>query len=537
MTTLLLFLPCLLFQFQGIQAPAGSSRHSAETANTDFEAAVLTLSGASCLEELSESELEHYQSLSEHPINLNLSSEGRLRSSGLLSAYQIASLLDYRRSNGAVLSYLELSLVSGFPEQFTRALRLFTTLSANSPIASRPSSRFSQSASISGAARLREGAAQYSAKLKYSASYAERLSLLYSNRNTYSSPAWGVGTISAAYYGRGALSKLLLGNFSARFGQGMLEWSGFSLSSFSSLASFSRNPSGLSSTSAADSPLLGAAAELLLGSYALCAGYSFPNASYFARLSRDWRNLSVSVNASSAGISFDWRHSREKLSIFSEAAYLYQGKLAAMAGAVYTPEYGRSFALRAHYYPASEKKYSGIALGADIPALFASLEGGYRRDQKLSQYKSLLILRGAASNMAISLRWSERYRPKDSCPLRSDLRLDLSSKPGNWVFAARANLLYCKSFSQLYYLQSGYKTDKFSVNLTLTYYNVPNWEDRIYAYNQDIPGSFNIPAYNGRGLSASLYSALHLGSRHSLYLRLEYGTRTTEAKLQYRIKI
>ena len=37
-----------------------------------FESAMLYLSGASCIEELPQDELERYQSLSEHPLDLNL---------------------------------------------------------------------------------------------------------------------------------------------------------------------------------------------------------------------------------------------------------------------------------------------------------------------------------------------------------------------------------------------------------------------------------------------------------------------------------
>ena len=37
-----------------------------------------------------------------------------------------------------------------------------------------------------------------------------------------------------------------------------------------------------------------------------------------------------------------------------------------------------------------------------------------------------------------------------------------------------------------------------------------NWNDRIYCYERDAPGSFNIPAYYGRGWAASLVGRLKL---------------------------
>jgi hypothetical protein len=33
---------------------------------------------------------------------------------------------------------------------------------------------------------------------------------------------------------------------------------------------------------------------------------------------------------------------------------------------------------------------------------------------------------------------------------------------------------------------------------------VDEWEDRIYAYERDLPGSFNVPAFYGRGYWISL---------------------------------
>ena len=51
--------------------------------NAGFESAVLFLSGASCLEELPQDELERYQDLAGHPLDLNLAGRARLTSTGL----------------------------------------------------------------------------------------------------------------------------------------------------------------------------------------------------------------------------------------------------------------------------------------------------------------------------------------------------------------------------------------------------------------------------------------------------------------------
>ncbi|MBQ6245084.1 MAG: hypothetical protein IJK55_10290, partial [Bacteroidales bacterium] len=95
-----------------------------------FQQAVLVLSGASCAEELSEDEMARYQSLAAHPVDLNAAGRSRLLATGLLSPYQVASLLDYRERSGAVLSWTELGLVDGFGAELAAALQEFCTLGA-----------------------------------------------------------------------------------------------------------------------------------------------------------------------------------------------------------------------------------------------------------------------------------------------------------------------------------------------------------------------------------------------------------------------
>ena len=93
-----------------------------------FFEAVLTLTGASCIEELSEDEIIHYQNLASHPVDLNLAGRSRLLATGLLSPFQVASLLDYRGRTGEILSWTELSLVDGFSPAVADALRAFAVL-------------------------------------------------------------------------------------------------------------------------------------------------------------------------------------------------------------------------------------------------------------------------------------------------------------------------------------------------------------------------------------------------------------------------
>jgi hypothetical protein len=48
---------------------------------------------------------------------------------------------------------------------------------------------------------------------------------------------------------------------------------------------------------------------------------------------------------------------------------------------------------------------------------------------------------------------------------------------------------------------------------------VDNWDDRIYVYERDAPGSFNVPAFYGRGLWTSVYLSWKYSRSGSLSLR------------------
>lgn len=50
-----------------------------------------------------------------------------------------------------------------------------------------------------------------------------------------------------------------------------------------------------------------------------------------------------------------------------------------------------------------------------------------------------------------------------------------------------------------------------SVFLRGTVFRVDNWDDRIYFYERDIPGSFTVPAYYGRGYSVAAVGSSRWG--------------------------
>ncbi len=513
-----------------------------------FSEAVLRISGASCIEELSEEELQHYQTLVQHPLNINRAGESRLRSSALFSAYQIASLLDYRRESGDILSVRELGLVDGFSPALAESLSLFVCLESSAPPGHREDINYHSSLTLKGSMRNPE---QYAGGLRYEASLGERAELRWTSRTTYSNPEPGPGTVSAAYYGKGFLGKVVAGHFNARFGQGLVSWSGFSLSSFSSAASFYRNPGGLSVTGAAGAELCGAGADWNLGRYTLSTAWDVAGSGGIFNLSRLGRHSTLGMTASMSAASLDWRLSLPQTSIFGEAACSYGGKVSALAGALWVPQYGRKYTLQARWYDASYPEYSGIALGMDRPLCILTADFAFRRDKSQARHRLLLQLRKeylAADSLLLkpALRFAARYQPSESNPLRAELRSDLSAQRRGWTLAGRLDALWCKAFACLGYLEGAYSAERVSLWLRGSLFRIDNWDDRIYVYERDAPGSFNVPAYYGRGWSASLFLAWHINKSHSLWLRVEsvaYPWNSvpkdgrTQLSLQYRWKL
>lgn len=413
-----------------------------------FQQAVLVLSGASCVEELSEDEMARYQSLAAQPADLNAAGRSRLLATGLLTPFQVASLLDYRTRSGEVLSWTELGLVDGFSPEIVAALQEFFVLggSGGAP-GQREDRRVRQSLTLRGGTRgtlaadgagLAFGAPAAVGGLKYELTLGERAALYYSNRSSYSAPTPGWGTVSAAYYGRRALGQLVVGHFQARFGQGLVQWSGFSLSGYNSLGAFRRNGTGFSPTGSYSPSLFGVAADWHFGAWRVSAGYSLgssleeiagrmrpavsgsgvaegsPAARFFAatqpmvNVSRSWRSASAGVTATREAVSLEGRLALPGWALFGEVAGRFPGvrgwssssvassesgtdrwMTQAVAGAIWVPAYGHKAGVVGRWLGRG-KEYSGLALGYEGPALSFTADAAVRPDTRAFQLKSLL---------------------------------------------------------------------------------------------------------------------------------------------------
>ena len=88
---------------------------------------------------------------------------------------------------------------------------------------------------------------------------------------------------------------------------------------------------------------------------------------------------------------------------------------------------------------------------------------------------------------------------------RTDLRLDASYMTGKLDLMLRLNALKCEDLGLLGYIEGLYKEKGLSTSLRMGAFMIDDWEDRIYVYERDAPGSFNVPAYYGRGMWWACY--------------------------------
>lgn len=548
--------------------------------------AILYLCGADSEEELDGQEVERFAMLASRPLEINLASRSRMVSSGLMSQYQVASLMDYRSRDGDVLSVSELAAVDGFGEEYANALKPFISFASNAL----PGQTESVSKRLTHEALARSAvkgeAFNYGAK--YRMNYGETFEFSsaartkYSDKDQFPPSAW---SMNMTYYGKRRLGKVIIGDFNARFGQGLTLWSGMSMSGLSTSSSFSRRPSGLSpswSWSGIGSHR-GVAADLTAGRMVFSTFVSLPGLRSWcesgkpaeislmtgANVTRYSRNgqfsitgycltgpMNMSAEPQGGKLSGDFRYSWRGVDYFGELAWDFAGESpGAVLGVVFPLGGDWKLSSAVHSYSSSfGSDYTGgirgwtktsdehgatVGLekaGAFLTADFAVKDRDWTQRQVRVFFRLPLQL---TKVMVLSVRITERFRPyEEVLRYRTGARCDLdwsssglsarygpSDKPA-WKIRGRLEGLLCRSLAGLAYLEGGRKTDWFSAYLRGTIFIVDDWDDRIYSYERDAPGNFTVPAYYGRGWSLSAVSGckLRLGRGRALKLYFRAST-------------
>jgi len=573
--------------------------------------AVLFLTGVAGEEELgseAEEEMERLEALMRNPVAINSAPRSRLLASGLFSAYQVASLIDYRSRTGDVLSNYELSAVNGFSEEFVSVISPFISFSSSAaPGRSSVSSGASHSGETKSTVKFQEeGRATFGYGMKYAVAAGESFDAGASFKAPSSSPPAAPETwsLSAAYYGRRRLTKMIVGDFNARFGQGLCVWNGFSMSGFGSAAGLARRPTGLVRYGgfSPSYALRGLAAEFALGRVSLSAFGSLPVTGF--EKYKGGGNSAVGINLSlpslkgeaglsavvigrsvfetdksvrplqSVRLSLDARYNIKGVDLFGEGAFdaltlkpaLVLGtdfkageciRLGAIAR-YYSKDYGKLLqtngmssgtllvaAARAGTYCSDER---GLALAADISAgRWMSLSETSSVRRHIANISADLA---SLKNHHLQLKANAVYKfvPGGGWQLSSKLKLRLrnyelmqkyefwenvSWTDGVWSASALAGLGHTVGLACAACLDGSVSLPygegrKIGLFLRVGAFHVDKWDDRLYIYERDIPGTFNVPALYGRGLWSSLLVNWKFARSFRLYLHCSIKTRVSK---------
>lgn len=491
------------------------------------------LSGAGSEEEIPQEWIQELERVSRVRVN-----SPQLRPGPLLSAYQVASILDYRERAGDILSFEELMLVDGFDRAAVDALKPFLILDRGAA---------ADTSGVQGTALVRYASGGVGGKVK--AQW----------RQVRAGGAWRgrEGTFYGEYTLRRA--RFVLGDYKLRFGQGLLLWDGFSMSSLSTVDAFVQRATGVSpvwSFSTAEVKR-GGAAEWISGpwqavAFAALGGSWLGTAGVQGSWLGRWGQLGAAViwQDGKPAVSLQGFVNHKGLSAAWEGAWK-SGSLAGKAALRWRMADALDLAFQARAIPSrfSGKKQGEYGLAAGMAwssGRWVPLHGksGFgssvvAHQLSLTADASLLPLPGEDPRRlqvrvygiwqwqlsplwALELRLTERYRSYE--PSHTSLRADLRLGSGPWLSVLRLEAVHSgrwgnvvqavvveqgnetnSNWGALGYLEGGYKGESLSAYLRLTGFSVSDWAARIYCYERDAPGTFSVPAYSGRGIAVSAY--------------------------------
>lgn len=509
--------------------------------------------------------VRYYEGLLARPINLNAASRAQLAETGLLTLFQVESLLAWRERYGAIRSATELGLVEGFTPEDAKALRPFFAFGDVAPdrsVRQTYTAKFRQKWQQKGfslTAKALCEAPDWSAAATIDNDPQERFPDFWS--------------LSARYKG------LYAGDFTARFGQGLVLWKSFDLSAFGTPASTARHVGGLREyrgtdeanffrglgyshrfraftvtafasynaldarivdghyTSIATDGLHTTEAEKSkrhtmhewvaganvswekgrwhLGVTAVGYGYDKPN----GRRVQDY-NRFQQYDGAWGNLGLDWYGSLGSLRLFGEVAVDAHRAPAALAGAVWSPSYNFETSLTARCYAPSyiathAGAYSSLSsvsnqIGAACALQWIQGRWTLRLNADYAYYPwKRYRAEAGTSGFKARLQAIRTFRSGAeletqlawSSRLKARVRVTLPLSPA-WTLSARVD---ANTGALGGYLDARWTPDRrWDLSARVTAWKTKDWDSRLSFYERGVPQSFAVENYAGKGIGAYL---------------------------------
>lgn len=534
---------------------------------------VMRIVGVTDAEELDAYEVERMCEYLRTPLYINKSTASGLEKSGLFTPYQIASLIDYRSRHGDIISYTELAALDGFGNDWAEALQPFISLESQGIGGAASAVRTRHDVAVRSGIRTDEA---YMYGIKYRMEY-DGWNLSVSNSKPYGEarayPSYVSGNVSWNY-GSGCV---ILGDFNARFGQGLCMWNSTVIGGMTTPSAFMRRPSGLSPTYSftGSTAMTGAAADFTVGRwrtslilalpdikktghhlndlklhpavnltrYGRYGHVSMTHYSIFSDLSDSFRipQMMTSADASFCvrgvnlfgEVAFDWVNRSLAAVCGSDWAVSENLRLAALMR--YCPsdgfsnEYGA--AVSGEYKTGKWMKVKGMegfGAGRRRHTGNFSMDALYHPESRVKDGRTCVQIKAQANwefmikeFLLLKLRVAERFRTWGS-RYRTDVRAEVKYMSDLVQASLRVNALKCAGVGVLGYMEGGYTGKSFCSYLRMGCFSIDDWDDRIYVYERDAPDSFNVPAYYGRGMWVAFNVAWKPVRWCSIYLRTSW---------------
>ena len=509
--------------------------------------------------------VRYYEGLMLSPLNVNAATRAQLEETGLLTLFQVESLLAWRERYGALRSATELGLVEGFTPEDARTLRVF--LAFGDAVPAVPTK---QTYSAKFRKKWKQDGFSLTAKGMYDAPEGSAGFVIDNDPRERFPDFWSV---SARYKG------LYAGDFTARFGQGLVLWKSFSLSAFGTPSSTVRRGAGLREyrgtdesdffrglgwtrrfkafnvtafasynavdarivdgryTSIATDGLHVTEAEKAkrhamhewvagtnvswqkgrwhVGMTAVGYGYDKPN----GRRVQDY-NRYQQYDGAWGNLGFDWYGTLGSLRLFGEAAVDAHLAPAAIAGVLWSPSYNFETGFTARCYAPSyiathAGAYSSLSsVSNQIGAAYALQWIQGRWTLRLNadyayypwkRYRTEAGTSGLKARLQVLRAFSGGSEAEMQLAWSSRLKIRVRATVPlgeRWTLAARAD---ANRGGIGGYLDVRWVPNRrWDLSARVTAWNTEDWDSRLSFYERGVPQSFAVENYAGKGVGAYL---------------------------------